>query len=40
MEQNTDYKVVTTLLGIRQYMGEAKEVAFDFETAPDEMFRQ
>ena len=40
MEQNTDYKVVTTLLGIRQYMGDAKEVAFDFETAPDEMFRQ
>ena len=40
MEQKTDYRVVTTLLGIRQYMGDAKEVAFDFETAPDEMFRQ
>ena len=40
MEQKTDYKVVTTLLGIQQYMGDAKEAAFDFETAPDEMFRE
>ena len=40
MEQKTDYKVVTTLHDIRQYMGDAKEAAFDFETAPDNIFRQ
>lgn len=40
MNQNTEYKVVTTLPAIREYMGDAKEAAYDFETAPDDAFRE
>lgn len=36
---NTEYKAVTTVKGIREYIGNAKLVAFDFETAPDDIFR-
>lgn len=39
MEQINDYKVVTTIEGISEYIGDAKEVAFDYETAPDEEYR-
>lgn len=34
------YKCVTTVQGIKDYIGNATEVAFDFETAPDEPFRE
>lgn len=37
MEGN--YKKVTTLKEIKEYLGNSKIVAFDFETAPDEKFR-
>ena len=36
---NTDYKCVTTVDGIREYIGASPLVAFDFETAPDEKYR-
>ncbi|MCD7801912.1 MAG: bifunctional 3'-5' exonuclease/DNA polymerase [Clostridiales bacterium] len=36
---NTDYKCVTTVDGIRKYIGDSRTVAFDFETAPDEPYR-
>lgn len=38
MEKN--YKCVTTVAGIRDYIGDSINVAFDFETAPDDAFRQ
>jgi DNA polymerase-1 len=39
MEQINNYKVVTTVEDISAYIGDAKEVAFDYETAPDEAYR-
>ena len=36
---NTDYKLVTDVDGILGYLGDAKEVAFDYETSPDDGFR-
>ena len=35
----TDYRCITTVQGIRDYLGDAKAVAFDYETAPDEPYR-
>ena len=35
----TDYKCVTTVAGIKEYLGDSTLVAFDFETAPDEPYR-
>jgi DNA polymerase-1 len=37
---NTDYKCVTTVDGIRDYIGGSRIVAFDFETAPDDPYRE
>lgn len=36
----SDYKCITTLQGIKDYIGNSKIVAFDFETAPDEPYRE
>lgn len=36
---NTKYKCITTVDGIKEYIGNSPLVAFDFETAPDEPFR-
>ena len=36
---NTEYKCVTTVDGIKDYIGDSRLVAFDFETAPDEPYR-
>lgn len=36
----TDYKCVTTVAGIREYIGDSAIVAFDFETAPDDQYRE
>ena len=33
------YRCITTLGGVREYLFGAKIVAFDFETAPDEPYR-
>ena len=33
------YQCVTTVEGIRDYIGGSRLVAFDFETAPDEAYR-
>ena len=35
----TDYRCVITVQGIRDYLGDAKVIAFDYETAPDEPYR-
>ena len=35
----TNYQCVTTVQGIRDYLGDAEIIAFDFETAPDEAYR-
>ena len=35
-----DYKCVTTIQGILDYLGNAKVVAFDYETSPDEPYRE
>jgi len=35
----TNYKCITTVDGIRAYLGDAKVVAFDYETAPNEKYR-
>lgn len=35
----TDYYCVTTLQEVAQYVGDARIVAFDFETAPNDAFR-
>lgn len=37
---NTEYKCVTTVDGIRDYIGASPIVAFDFETAPDDPYRE
>ena len=37
---NTEYKCVTTVDGIRAYIGGSGIVAFDFETAPDDPYRE
>lgn len=37
---NTDYRLVTDVQGIREYIGDAADVAFDIETAPDDGFRE
>ena len=37
---NTDYKCVTTVDGICDYIGGSGIVAFDFETAPDDPYRE
>ncbi|MBR4857696.1 MAG: bifunctional 3'-5' exonuclease/DNA polymerase [Clostridia bacterium] len=37
---NDKYKCITTVDEIRAYIGNAKVVAFDYETAPDEVYRQ
>lgn len=37
---NTEYKCVTTVDGIRDYIGGSGIVAFDFETAPDDPYRE
>ena len=34
-----DYQCITTLGGVRKYLSGAKIAAFDFETAPDEKYR-
>ena len=36
---NKDYRMVNTVDGIREYIGNSSIVAFDFETAPDEPYR-
>ena len=36
----TDYKRVTTVTGIQEYIGNSTIVAFDFETAPDDPYRE
>lgn len=36
---NTEYKCATSVEGIRDYIGDSRLVAFDFETAPDEPYR-
>lgn len=36
---NTDYKLVTSVNDIKEYIGGSTIVAFDFETAPDEKYR-
>lgn len=35
-----DYKCVTTVEGIKEYLGTATLVAFDYETSPDETYRK
>lgn len=35
---NTEYKCVTTVDGIKDYIGDSRIVAFDFETAPDDPY--
>lgn len=37
---NTDYKCVTDVAQIRAYLANSHIVAFDFETAPDEPYRE
>ncbi len=39
MNEKTEYKVVTTVEEIRDYIGNAEVVAFDYETAPDDKYR-
>lgn len=36
---NKEYKCVTTVKGIKEYIGDNQRVAFDFETAPNDEFR-
>ena len=36
---NANYKCITSVEGIREYIGDAKIIAFDYETAPDEAYR-
>ena len=36
----TTYKCVTTVEGIKEYIGDRRIVAFDFETAPDAAYRE
>ena len=37
---NTDYRCVTTVDGIKDYIGGSRIIAFDFETAPDDPYRE
>ena len=37
---NTEYKCVTTVDGIKDYIGGSRIVAFDFESAPDDPYRE
>lgn len=37
---NTEYKCVTTVDGIKDYIGGSRIVAFDFETSPDDPYRE
>lgn len=37
---NTEYQCVTTVDGIKDYIGGSRIVAFDFETAPDDPYRE
>ena len=37
---NNDYKMVNTVEGIREYIGNSRIVALDLETSPDESFRE
>ena len=37
---NTNYKCVTSVDGIRNYIGNSRIVAFDFETSPDDPYRE
>jgi len=37
---NTDYRCVTTVDGVKDYIGDSRIVAFDFETAPDAPYRE
>lgn len=37
---NTEYKCVTTVDWIKDYIGDSRIVAFDFETAPDDPYRE
>lgn len=37
---NTEYKCVTAVEGIHKYIGGSSIVAFDFETAPDDPYRE
>lgn len=39
MNEKTEYKVVTTVEEIRDYIGDADVVAFDYETAPNDTYR-
>ena len=39
MGMKTEYRVVTTVEEALDYIGDSKEVAFDFETAPNDKFR-
>ena len=36
---NTDYRLVNTVESIKEYIGNSNIVAFDFETAPDDPYR-
>ncbi|WP_167958536.1 bifunctional 3'-5' exonuclease/DNA polymerase [Anaerosporobacter faecicola] len=40
MEIKNKYECVISVQGIKDYIGNAIEVAFDYETAPDEPFRE
>lgn len=33
------YECITALAGLQAYLGNAKTIAFDFETAPDDLYR-
>ena len=37
---DSKYTLVTTIQGIRDYIGDADVVAFDFETSPDTAYRE
>ena len=39
MSIQTDYKLVTNVKGILDYIGDADKVAFDYETSPDDEYR-
>ncbi len=39
MNEKTEYKVVTTVEEILDYIGDASVAAFDYETAPDDKYR-
>ncbi len=36
----TTYQLITTVRGIREYLGDARRVALDIETSPDDPFRE